>query len=155
MNQQCSYCICPLVFFFFLTAYKWQPHSCSRSFSDFVDTWADSVFSTHSVLIQWPCYLNWASNGSEIQTQIITALTTSPPGWVWHISVNVRWQSWQCSQNLCEPFLRAVLPMIVKVGHSSNSGRWETKALITPPARWVSAPEFIHFGQHTRVIMMV
>ena len=122
--------------------------------SDLVDTWADSVISMHSVLIQWLpvqhyvaslhlvpinahgmwwpcCFFNWASNGSESQTQIITALTTSPPRWVWHISVNVHWQSWQCSQNLCGPFLRAVLPTNVKAGYSTNGSQREDKSSTT------------------------
>ena len=52
------------------------------------------------------------------------------------------WQSWQCSQNICGPFPRAVPPMIVKAGRSSNGGWQENKELVTPPSRWVSAPRY-------------
>jgi len=45
----------------------------------------------------------------------------------------------RCGQNLRGPFLRATLPMSVGSWARAMANNGETKGLITPPSRWVSA----------------
>jgi len=54
------------------------------------------------------------------KAKIIIALTALPSGWVLAPSVSAQWHSWQCSQNLRGPFLRAILQ--TKVEASASGG---------------------------------
>jgi len=67
-----------------------------------------------------------------------------------HVSISARQQSLWSGQNLRGPFLRATLPITVR---SSDGGHGETKGLITPPPRWVSA-QFVslHDSDHEGVV---
>ena len=56
-----------------------------------------------------------------------------------HISISARQRSLRCGQNLRELFLRATLPMTVRSCARAMADNRETKGLITPPPRWVSA----------------
>ena len=49
--------------------------------------------------------------------------------------VSERQRSWPCGQNLSVPFLRTVLPPIVKESARAMVTNGETKALIYPPPR--------------------
>ena len=60
-------------------------------------------------------------------------------GEFWHVSINAWQRSLQCGQNLCGPFLRATLPMTVESSARAMAINGKTKALRTPPPRWVSA----------------
>jgi len=72
-----------------------------------------------------------------------------------HISISARQRSQWRGQNLCGPFLRAILLMTVGLAMADSR---ETKGLITPPPRWVSAQLFeaLHnyLRQCTTVITM-
>jgi len=56
-----------------------------------------------------------------------------------HESISTRQQSLRWGQNLRGPFLRATSLMTVGLCRSSDGGHGETKGLITPLPRWVSA----------------
>jgi len=58
-------------------------------------------------------------------------------GEFWHESTSARRWSRSCGQKLRGPFLRATLPMTVRLCAWADNG--ETKGLITPPPRWISA----------------
>ena len=58
----------------------------------------------------------WRPKGRQ---DIITALTTEPARWVWHVSVSERQRSRLCGQNIRVPFLRTVLPP--EVGESARA----------------------------------
>ena len=70
---------------------------------------------------------------------IITAFTTLPQGGVRHVSITARQQSLRCGQNLRGPFLRATLMIRVGLCARAVADNGETKGLITPPTRLVSA----------------
>jgi len=53
-----------------------------------------------------------------------------------HVSISARQRTLRYGQNLREPFLRATLPDRALERRADNG---ETKELITPPPRWVSA----------------
>ena len=89
-----------------------------------------------------PCCLNRVSNGSQKETKIIIALTTLPPWWVWYVIVSLQWQLQQCSQNLCRPSWEQYCQQTLKQGARAMVVNRNTKALITPPPRWVSATKF-------------
>ena len=55
------------------------------------------------------------------------------------VSISVRQRSLRCGQRLRGPFLRATLPMRVGLCALAMADNGETKGLITPPTRWVSA----------------
>ena len=57
----------------------------------------------------------------------------------WHISNSARQRSLRCGQNLRGPFLRATLLMTVGLCAQAMADNRETKGLITPPPRSVSA----------------
>jgi len=56
-----------------------------------------------------------------------------------HISISTRQRWLWCGQNLRGAFLRATLPMTVGSCARAIADNGETKGLITPPPRWVSA----------------
>ena len=57
-----------------------------------------------------------------------------------HVSVSERQRSRPCGQNLRVPFLRMVLsPEVGESAQANYGGHGETKALVSPPPRWVSA----------------
>ena len=68
----------------------------------------------------------------------ITVFTTPPQGDFWHISVNAQRRLWQCGQNLCRRFLRAILPTTVWLCAQAMVGKRKTKRLRTPSPRWIS-----------------
>jgi len=79
----------------------------------------------------WPCCSSdsseqWRPEGRQ---KIITALITLPPGRVSVLSVSAQWYSWQCSQNIHGPLLRAVLPMQVEESARAMTINRQTKAL--------------------------
>ena len=54
-----------------------------------------------------------------------------------HISISARWQSWWCSWNLCEPFLRAEL-LTVEASALAMVANQKTKVFIASPQGWIS-----------------
>jgi len=56
-----------------------------------------------------------------------------------HVSISTRQRLLQCGQNLRGPFLRATLPMRVGSCARAMVDNGETKELITPSPKWVSA----------------
>jgi len=56
-----------------------------------------------------------------------------------HVSISTRQQSLRCGQNFHGPFLRGTLLMRVGSCAQTMVDNEETKGLITPPSRWVSA----------------
>jgi len=59
------------------------------------------------------------------------------------------------SQNLSEPFLRAVLPTNVEVEHSSNGGRQENKSTRNSTTKVKFNTKILCLGQCTTAITMV
>jgi len=77
-----------------------------------------------------------------MKTTFTTALTTLPTchrGKFRHASISARQQSLQCGHNLRRPFLRATLADDSWIVRSSDGGNGETKGIITPQPRRVSA----------------
>ena len=107
-----------------------------------------------------------SSNGDQQNTKV---LRTPQPRWellyFWvntrrrsrwcsqnlHRPFSVRQRSQRCGQNLHGPFLRAILPMTVGLGTWATAGSRETKGLITPPPRWVSAQLLYIWGSARRL----
>jgi len=99
--------------------------------------------------------LSWASDGSQKEDQkLLQVSELHHQGEFWYLNVSVQWQLWQCNQNLCGPFLRAALPMKVKVNAWARVADGKTKALLTPAPRWVPAP-IIHIWFDMTAIVMV
>ena len=99
----------------------------------------------------------WQPQG---RPKFVTAHTVLPQGWVWHISVSARQQSWHCGhcwQNLHRPFLRAILPMTVGSGAQAVADNRKTNGLRIPPLKWETAQlyysfESVHDGNHDSVV---
>ena len=75
--------------------------------------------------VMWqPCCLSQASNGGQ-KTKLLQCSQHCLQGEPHHICISYDSKSWQCSQNLHGPFLRAILPTKVKqeleqTGRQSN-----------------------------------
>ena len=66
--------------------------------------------------VMWrPCCLSQVSNGGQ-ETKLLQCSQHCLQGEPHHICISYDSKSWQCSQNLHGPFLRAVLPTKVKAG---------------------------------------
>ena len=71
-----------------------------------------------------------ASNGGQREDKkLLQRSQLRQHGEFWHVSVSEREQSRPCGQNLCGPFVRAVLAM--KVEESARADG-TTKALVSP-----------------------
>jgi len=134
----------------------------SRSYPGLLDTLADSICIHQLVLkalgcsynCRWLAYdsfqlthvscddtlLNWSSNGDQNEERtLLQRSQRCHNGEFRHVSISTRQRSLWCGQNLRGPFLRATLLMRVGSCARAMADKGETKGLITPPSRWVSA----------------
>ena len=133
----------------------------SRFYSDLLDTWADSVCIHQLVFKALGCSYNlrllpinahvtwwprcsivqvWASHGSQNQGKtLLQHSQRCHKGEFRQVSISARQRSLRCGQNHRGPFLRATLPMTAESWARAIADTEETKGLITPTPRLVSA----------------
>jgi len=89
----------------------------------------------------WPCYSidqDRVSHGGQKEDKILLQPSQHyHKDEFQHISISARQRSQWRGQNLCGPFLRAILLMTVGLAMADSR---ETKGLITPPPRCDSVP---------------
>jgi len=102
------------------------------------DKWPEVTrWMTRRITWSW---FNWLRNGGQNEDRTLLQRSQHCHNSEFrHISISTRQQSLRCTQNLCGPFLRATLPMRVESCAQAMADNGETKGLITPPSRWVSA----------------
>ena len=74
------------------------------------------------------------------KTRLLQQSQLSQHGEFWHVSVSEQQRSWLCGQNLRGPFVRAVLATKLEESARAMAADGTTKVLVSPPPRWVSAP---------------
>jgi len=102
-----------------------------------------SVVQSARLLVPINAHVTWwprSSHGGQLEDRtLVQRSQRCHNGEFRHISISTRQRSLQCGQNLRGPFVRATLPMRVGSCARAMADNGETKGLITPPPRWVSA----------------
>ena len=90
--------------------------------------------------------LNWSSHGGQDEDKtLLQRSQCCHKGEFWYVIISAWQWSLRCGQNLCGPFFES---------YTAESCAWvmadngETKGLITPPPRWVSAQLLLVVSMH-------
>ena len=85
------------------------------------------------------CAQSIASNGSQREDKkLLQPSQLRQHGEFRHVSVSERQRSWPCGQDFCGPFVRAMQATEIEESAWAMAADGMTKALVSPPPRWVS-----------------